>query len=247
MQRTVKHIHRIILPVVFALIWGRALAGVAKPPFAHETLGVENGCFVESVCFYDHFQEIYGADPWVRVLQWGAKEGEEVVAGHAVAVFELQGRLWAWDINFGFKPLDVPPESREDIAQVMPPITAKYPGLVPEYPLYRYDSPQQPETHPPQVLATHEVRAFRDATLVGARLAAHRPVNVVQFSYWEDDEMKQSAAVVFIFGGRLFIYFPERGTIPFIMSPRSIVNLSQLRYAFNRVYPGASSLKSLNY
>lgn len=232
---------------VLALAGRSAEVKGVKPPFPYEPLGVSNGCFVESVCFYDHVHDFFGTDSWVRVLQWGAKDGEVLTTGHAVAVFELKGRLWAWDINFGFMPLDLPLDSRENIAQITPPILARYPGIVPQYPLYFLDFAQQPEAHPPEVLATNEELAFRDATLAGARLAAHRPVNVVQFSYVEHGETRQSAATVFVFGSRVCAYFPERGTYPFILAQRSILNLWQLRYAFNRVYPGASSLKSLNY
>jgi len=232
-----------------ALMLTGAAAGTSavKPPFPHEPLGVDNGCFVESVCFYDDFQDKFGTDPWIRVLQWGAKDGEAVTTGHAVAVFELKGRLWAWDINFGFLPLDVPLDARENIGQVTPPILARYPGIVPQYPLYFQDMVQAPEPHPPEAQIMNEERAFRDASLAAARLAAHRPVNLVQFTYVENGETRQSVATVFIFGGRVCVYFPERGTIPFILSQRSILNLWQLRYAFGRVYTGANSLKSLNY
>ncbi|HXC02373.1 MAG TPA: hypothetical protein VNU49_06950 [Opitutaceae bacterium] len=220
-----------------------------KPPFPQETLGVGNGCFVESVCFYDHFQEIFGAEPWVRVLQWGAKENDQTVAGHAVTVFELRGKLWAWDINFGFLPLDLPLVSKDDIAGVASLLVAKYPGIVPQHLIYRYDAaPQPPETHLPEVLATHEVRAFRDATLVGARLGAHRPVNVMQFSYVTGSgATRQSAATVFIFNGKVCIYFPEHGTFPFNLPNLTLFNLQQLQWAIRKVYPGAFDLKSLNY
>ena len=245
-----SRLSRVVLMFLLELsIQGRAPAAAVKPPFPHEPLGVGNGCFVESVCFYDDFQEIFGPEPWVRVLQWGAQENEQVVAGHAVTVFELKGRLWAWDINFGFLPLDVPMDFREDLTRVAPLVWARYPRIKPSYPLYRYDaSPQQPEEHLPEVLATHEVAAFRDATRAGARLGAHRPVNVVQFSYIDDNGgTQQSAAAVFIFNGRVCVYFPERGTIPFILVYRSIFNLRQLQQAFRNIYPGAFALKSLNY
>jgi hypothetical protein len=223
-------------------------APAMKQPFAYETLGVANGCLIESVCFYDHVQELFGPETWVRVLQWGAKEDDETVAGHAVVVFELQGQLWAWDINFGFMPLDVPLEAKENIALVMAPIVAKYPDIVSYFPMYRQDFPQGRETHVPEVLATNDVPAIRDATLAGARMAAHRPVNVVQFSCTDGSGVKQqSAAVVFIFNGQMCVYFPERGTVRFITSHPSILNLQLLYLAFRRVYPGASELHSLNY
>jgi hypothetical protein len=217
-------------------------------PFPYETLGVANGCLVESICFYDHFQENFGTEPWVRVLQWGAKENDEVVAGHAVVAFELNGQLWAWDVNFGFMPLDVPPESKEDIAQVASPITAKYPDIQPYFQMYRQDFPQQPEARLPEVLATNEVAAIRDATLAGARLGAHRPVNVLQFFYVDDSGVKQqSAAVAFIFNGQVCIYFPERGTYRFFFPHLTVLNMSQLQWAVRRLYPRTVALQSLNY
>ncbi len=249
-KTAMNRFHRAALALSIALsVPGQALAAGVKPPFPHETIGVGNGCFVESVCFYDHFQDLFGPDPWVRVLQWGAKENDEVVTGHAVAVFELKGRLWAWDVNFGFLPLDVPLDFRDDVARVAAPVVAKYPGIVPMYPIYRYNgSLQRPEAHLPEVLATNEVAAFRDATLAGARLGAHRPVNVVQFSYVDGLGATQpSAATVFIFNGKVCVYFPERGTYPFILQNRSIFNLRQLQQAFRKVYPGAFALQSLNY
>ncbi len=43
------------------------------------------------------------------------------------------------------------------------------------------------------------------------------------------------------------VYFPERGTYPFILQNRSIFTLRQLQQAFRKVYPGAFALQSLNY
>jgi trehalose utilization protein len=125
---------------------------------------------------------------------------------------------------------------------------AKYPGIVPQYPLYRYEvAPQQPEAHLPEVLATSEVAAFRDATLAGARLGLHRPVNVMQFSYVDGSGATlPSAATVFIFNGKVCIYFPEHGTYPFNFPNLTIYNLPQLQWAIRKVYPGAFDLKSLN-
>jgi trehalose utilization protein len=145
-------------------------------------------------------------------------------------------------------PLDVPLDFRDDLARVASPIVAKYPGIVPQYPLYRYEvAPQQPEAHLPEVLATSEVAAFRDATLAGARLGLHRPVNVMQFSYVDGSGATlPSAATVFIFNGKVCIYFPEHGTYPFNFPNLTIYNLPQLQWAIRKVYPGAFDLKSLN-
>jgi hypothetical protein len=224
----------------------RRVAAVT-PPFSHETLGAGNDCLVESVYFYDHVKELFGPNTWVRILQWGAKENDVVVGGHAVAVFELQGQLWAWDINFGFMPLNVPLESKENIALVMAPIVAKYPDIEPYHPMYRQDSSQQPELHLPEVLATNDVPAIREATLTGARLGLHRPVNVIEFSYPDGSGGKlQSAATVFIFYGQVCIYFPGEGTYRYIFPNLTVVNMRQIQWAIRQEFPGASDVHSLN-
>ncbi|MDD2764359.1 MAG: hypothetical protein PHE83_10335 [Opitutaceae bacterium] len=170
-----------------------AAAGSPAPPFLHARLNVANGCLVESVYFYDQFRERFGEDAWVRVLQWGAREADEVVAGHAVAVFELKDRLWTWDINYGFFPLDLPPAQREDVPRVSPQVLVKYPRITPRYPLYRFDFPQPPEADPPVAALLDEDSARRDASLVAEKLARHRPVKLVQFSYVVDGASKQGA------------------------------------------------------
>jgi len=218
-----------------------------KPPLRYVPMGVANGCFVESVVFYDTLLDTFGADAWCRVLQWGAKEDEEIVAGHAVAVFEQQGRLWCWDMNRGFTALSVEPAQREDVEKVAAPILTKYPRITAFFPLYRYDFPQTPDPAPPDenraVIQTDLV--FRDALLAGARLAKHRTVNVVQFSFMENGETRQSAATVFVFNGRLCIYFPERGTVPFRSRALAVQNLRLIQEAIRQQYRGAQSVKPL--
>ena len=221
-----------------------AAAGKPAPPFKHERLNVANSCLVESIYFYDQFRERFGEDAWVRVLQWGAKEDEEVVAGHAVAVFELKSRLWAWDVNYGFLPLDLPPAQREDVDKVSPLILAKYPRITPRYPLYRFDFPQLPAAAPPAALLLNAESALRDASLVAEKLARHRPVNLLQYSYVTDGETKTSAVAVFLFHGRFCVYFPESGTIPFRARQNSVENLRQIQECLRRVHPGAFALKS---
>ena len=227
--------------------WATGAFAAEKPPLRYVPMGVANGCFVESVVFYDTVHENFGDDAWCRVLQWGAKEDEEIVTGHAVAVFEQHGRLWYWDVNRGCTALSVEPAQREEVAKVAAPILAKYPRITAYFPLYRYDFTQAPDPAPPDenraVIQTDLV--FRDALLAGARLAKHRPVNVVQFSFVVDGETRQSAATVFIFNGRFCIYFPERGTVPFRSRALAIQNLRLIQEAIRRQYPGAQFLKPL--
>jgi hypothetical protein len=219
-------------------------AGKPPPPFAHERLDVTASCLVESIYFYDRFKERFGDDAWVRVLQWGAKEDDEVVAGHAVAVFVLKGRLWAWDVNYGFLPLDLPVAQREELALVSPLVLAKYPRITPRDPLYRFDFPQSPEANPPAARLLEDSRAVRDASVVAENLGRHRPVNLVQFSYIEGGEARQGAAVVFLFHGRYCVYAPERGTVPF-HARGSVRNLRLVQEALRRMFPGASAVQPL--
>jgi len=224
------------------------LAGAGKPvppPLHFSQLNVANGCFVESVCFYDQFRERCGADAWVRVLQWGAKEDEEVVAGHAVAVFELKGGLWAWDVNHGYLPLEVAPAQREDAERVSAPVLANYPRIVARYPLYRFDFPQEPDGVQPAVVPLDAPGPVRDAAVVVERLAKHRPARLIQYTYVRDGEKVTSAVAVFLFHGRLCIYFPESGTVPFLARQKTVANLRLLQECIRRRQPGAVGVKIL--
>jgi hypothetical protein len=216
-----------------------------KPPLAHEMMGVANGCFVESVAFLDHWQDAFGTDAWARMLQWGAKEEDEVVAGHAVAVCEARGKLWCWDINFGWKPVAVDAAQREDAGVVARPIVARYPSVTARFPLYRSDFPQTPAAAAPVAQPAAENSSIRDATLVGERLARHRPVNVVRFDRPAGEGKSEGAAVVFMFHGRYCIYVPELGTTPFVRIRGSVENLRLLQQALNRLVPGVTGVRKL--
>src|SRR6218665_2462050 len=116
-----------------ALIFGLWLFAVGafaappkKAPFPHGRLGVANGCFVEAVAVGDTLYEQSGGQAWYRVLQWGAKDDDEVVAGHAVTIFEHQGKLWSYDINHGFKTLAADLAHRDDVALVAKEVTVPY-------------------------------------------------------------------------------------------------------------------------
>jgi len=233
--------------LVLALALAVACRAADKPPFRHTSLGIANGCFVESVVFSDVLRERLGAEAWCRVLQWGAKEDEEVVVGHAVAVFEQNGKLWCWDINHGFMALDVASDRRDDATAVATPILARYPRITAQHPLYRYDFAQTPDSSPPSVdTATAQTDSVsRDALLAGAQLARYRPVNVVSYSYVENGETRKSAATIFIFHGRFCVYFPEYGTIPFLSRLHGIRNLRAIQEALRRRHPGAQNVQPL--
>jgi hypothetical protein len=169
---------------------GLATAGAApaeKPPLQHAMMGVTNGCFVETVAFLDRWNETLGAEAWARLLQWGAREDEEVVMGHAVAICESRGVLWAWDSNFGWAKLPVDAGQRENPAVVAAPVLKRYPRVTARFPTYRFDFPQAAAAAVPAVHLTAANTSVRDASIVGAQLAKRRPVNVVRFAYGSED------------------------------------------------------------
>ena len=220
------------------------LRAAEKPPLEHEMMGVANGCFVETVAFLDRWRARFGGESWARLLQWGAKEEEEVVVGHAVAVAERGGKLWCWDINFGWHAVPVPAGQRENAEAVATPILTRYPRITGRFPLYRHDFPQAADASPPQAEPAHENFSIRDASIVGARLARSRPVNVVRFRYGTGEPKSESAAVVFVFHGRYCVYAPETGTVPFRVRG-DVENLRLIQELLRRMLPGAGELKKL--
>lgn len=235
------------LAAVVALFLSSGLSGApgrAAGPFPYTRIGAPNGCFVESVAFGDELRTRFDGAVWYRLLQWGAKDGDEVVAGHAVVVFENAGRLWSYDINHGFTPLDVPPLKRDDVPAVAKQATAPYlDKITPTYPIYREDFAQPPDPKPPAPFDDVEAADFRDAGRVAARLALHRTVKMLEFTYPKDDVPTRGVAVAFVFNGRVCIYTPGNGTVPFRVTAITVENLRQLQELLRRIYPGASNLK----
>jgi len=218
-------------------------AAAAPPPFRYQTMGVANGCFVESVACYDAYHEKFGEGGWVRVLQWGAKEDEVMVAGHAVAVFETAGVLWCWDVNFGWTPLSIAPSERENAAVVAAPVVANYPRVTALYPILCDGGAQAPEEGPPGAAAT-EAEGAQYARIVAERLARHRPVNLVEFTQSGGGEPRTREAVVFVFGGRMCVYAPEVGTTLF-RARSSVWNVRLTQEIVRRLFPGAERVRSV--
>lgn len=219
-------------------------AAADRPPLSYETLGVENGCFVESVACFDAFHESFGAEAWGRVLQWGAREDEVMVAGHAVAVFESAGALWCWDVNHGWARLAVAVSERDDAAVVAGPITARYPRVTALYPVLWDDGGQAPAQGPQGAEPPDGGYDSRDARLAAGRLARRRPVNLVEFTQPGDGESRTGEAVVFVFGGRMCLYSPLKGTM--IFRARSTVwNVRLTQEMLRRMFPGAERIRSL--
>lgn len=214
-------------------------------PFPYARMGAANGCFVESVAFGDMLRVKLGEGGWYRLLQWGAKEADEVVAGHAVVVFEHQGALWSYDINHGFNRLEVPTAEKDDVARVAEEVTAPYrEKITPRYPVYRQDFPQEADPAPPVPDDGADEREVRDAVVVAVRLAARRPVKLVEFDYPKDGVLRRAAAVAFVYNGRLCVYTPTGGTVPFKARALSVENLRQLQELLRRMHPGATNLKA---
>ena len=207
-------------------------------------MGVANGCFVETVAFLDLWNDAYGADAWARLLQWGAREDEEVVMGHAVAVCESRGALWSWDSNLGWSKLPVDPAQRDDASAVAAPVLNRYPRVTARFPTYRFDFPQKPAAVLPAAQLTLANTSLRDASIVGAQLGKKRPVNVVRFSHGPEDAKQESAAVVFVFHGRYCVYVPEMGTVPF-RTRGDVANLRLIQELLRRAFPGVSGVKKL--
>lgn len=224
------------LRVVIAILgWHPALRAAEAPPLAHAAMGVPNGCFVETVALLDDYAAAFGPSAWTRMLQWGATEEEETVAGHAVAVVEARGKLWCWDVNFGWSAMAIPPAKRDEVATVAVPLTARNPNISPRSPAYRFDFPQTPETTARPAPAGRE----GPAKTVAARLARHRPVNLAEFSCVENGVTRRSAAVVFLFHGRYCIYTPEKGTVPFLRATGSVQLTARITAGLRRMYAGA--------
>lgn len=223
---------------------GAELRAASPAPFRYARMGVANGCFVESVALGDELRTRFGADTWYRLLQWGAKDGDDVVVGHAVMVFEHRGKLWAYDINHAFTALDVPPAQRDDVAAVAKQVTAPYVDkITPRFPIYREDFPQAPDPSPRVVSSDVEENDIRDAGLVAEGLAKSRPVTLVEFSYPKGEETQRGAAVAFIYNGRLCVYSPAYGTVPFRVQAISVKNLRQLQELVRRIHPAAANFK----
>ncbi|MSU51523.1 MAG: hypothetical protein EXS37_20945 [Opitutus sp.] len=235
------------LTAVFAFVILRSVlsgAPAEKPPLSHAMMGVANGCFVETVVFLDHWKEANGAEAWARLLQWGARAEEEAVMGHAVAICEARGALWSWDLNHGWAKLPIDPAQREAVEAVAVPVLKKYPRVTAQFPTYRFDFPQPTEAAPPVAQLANPNLMLRDASIVGARLAASRPVNVVRFTYGLGEEKNESAAVVFLFHGRYCVYMPELGTVPFRVRG-GVENLRLIQELLRRAFPGATGLRKL--
>ncbi|HEU5078048.1 MAG TPA: hypothetical protein VFT72_02475 [Opitutaceae bacterium] len=194
---------------------------------------MRNSCFVESVHFYDEYlrKKRDGDRSWARVLQWGNEIGDyKKTAGHAVVVFTVDGKLWTYDVNFGFGLLPVPVDRRGDIRDVSPPIFSSYPQYQPVNPLYRDDFPQEPMKRRIEHLFYHKNPDVRDATKVANWLGVERPARVFEYDFKKGKQTIHSAATTFVFGARLCVYFPRFGTFVAPNSTLTMGSVDDLRF-----------------
>ena len=70
-------------------------------------------------------------------------------------------------------------------------------------------------------------------------------MKLVQYSYVIGETTKTATVAAFLFHGRLCVYFPEMGTVPFRARQNTVENLRQLQDCIRRVHPGAFALKAL--
>lgn len=216
----------------------------ASAPFYYEPLGVRNSCLVESVHFYDLYRKKVGEGGWVRVLQWGIREGDfRISAGHAVAVYVADGKLFGYDINFGFWELGLPVEKRTDLTEVAPRVERHYPQYRTAYERYREDRVFYTPPKPPEFLFYHKNPDIRDATRVASELGRFRNVRVVEFDFEENGVNVVSAAVAFVFDARLCVYFPRQGTHVTGEIVHDVKNASTVEAVIRRAYPGTRSIR----
>jgi hypothetical protein len=236
-----------LLGLAFVFFAAAGLRGAApvRPPLTHAMMGVANGCFVETVALLDQWRDAHGTEAWARLLQWGAREQDEQIAGHAVAICEAGGVLWSWDINHGWTRLAVEPAQKETPAAVIAAVLRKYPRVTARYPVYRFDFPHTATGGAPAPQLETANAAVRDASLVGAKLAQKRRVNVVRFSHGPEGEKRESAAVVFVFHGRYCVYAPEMGTVPFQVRG-DVANLRLIQELLRRMFSGVSEVRRVS-
>jgi hypothetical protein len=73
-----------------------------------------NGCMVEAVVFADWFmtKEFDGPKSWAQAVFIKARlQGRKL--DHAVALFQFEGRLFLWDVEWGVMPLSINERGRE--------------------------------------------------------------------------------------------------------------------------------------
>lgn len=225
---------------------GAAGPSHVHPPFHYESLGVHNSCLVESVHFYDLYRRKMGAGSWVRVLEWGNRNDDyRIFSGHAVAVYVVDGKLFGYDVNFGFFDTGVPAERRNDLTEVAPAIEKFYAKEKSTPVLERYceDWVVHEPAKAPAFLFYHPSRDVREATRVASELGRFRDVKVVEFDFMTRNLKQTSAAVAFVFNARLCVYFPRGGTHVSNFLIRDVRDAYMLPDLIKRIYPTTTEIR----
>lgn len=242
-----------VLLILAALLWGGCEAFIpvaapppkAKAPFYYEPLGVHNACLVESIHFYDLYRQKMGKGGWVRVLQWGHQDGDSrISSGHAVVIYGVDGKLFGYDINYGFWALAVPFEKREDLTEIAPAVERHYPQFKTVFERYREDWVHYEPGKPPEFLFYHRNADIRDATRVASELGRFRNVSILEFDYVENGKKQTTAAVAFAFDGRLCVYIPRQGTHVTNLPLYDVRRAIGIEALIRRAYPGTGEIRS---
>jgi hypothetical protein len=228
---------------------GPPVAGQEKTyvrlPWGYRPLPGNSDCFVESVHFYDFYFEnrLGGSKSWARILRWATRKDDFTLGpGHAVTVFFTDGRLWIYDINFGFLSLHTAPDRRMDLTDVAPEIFAKYTSMKSVFPAYEDDVPRPA---PPAAAGyspkgtTPEVQGM---VTVANTLGKKRLVRLVEFNYRNGGTMQSTVAAVFIFGNKLCIYQPSTGTVVAPALYASAEDLWAVKQIVGQSFPGATGV-----
>ncbi len=228
----------LVVALSVALAVGAA-AQTRATPFKFEPLGVANPCFVDSVRFADEYLGGKRSEGkrWVRVLRWGTLDDDDSMGpGHAVAVFQWRGRLFAFDINHGVRELAVPVARREDLREVSGAVLSMYPQFRAIGAVALDDSWA---SHRPRLRGGDDGKVtpeYRDAYRVAKLLSKHREVRLVRFSHLEKGGRRDSAAAVFLFARQLCIYIPERGTMVLKLMLPSVDDDAEIRRRLVRCF-----------
>jgi hypothetical protein len=186
-----------------------------------------------------------GAESWAKVLEWGSLQKDTTIrVGHAVAIYQLQNKLWVYDINNGFLSLSPPVSKKLDLTLVTPQIFNRYSEMKPVNVTYVDEAPQSPEKNAPVYnVKTATTQELHDALKVAAELGRFRPVRVVEFIAPVDSYLRPCAATIFKYGDKICLYSPLAGTRGLPAPAEGVDNLMVAQALVLSGYPNAKDVK----
>lgn len=221
-----------------------AVGSVDAGPFMFKATGAREACFIEAVRFHDeYYSNRRTSDGWMRIMQWGVKEGFTVNPGHAIAVFEWNGKLALYDTNGGVIPLAVDPALKMDLTEVGPPVFRRYPKIQPTGAEYMLDVHRRKE---PGIVIPRDfpnIPRFYPLLRAAKSIARYREVRVYRFAYTSEGQERESAAVAFMFDGHLCVYVPEKGTLLRSDIMASPDNARMIRARIERAFGDGSNVR----